>query len=131
MILAHKIALDPNDVQETYFRKAVGRARFAYNWALAEWQRQYEARQADHTLLKPSDAALRLQLNSLKREQFPWMLDVTKNAPQMAIIHLGQAFQNFFAGTAEYPTFKKKGRQESFTLTNDQFAIKGRKVRIP
>ena len=24
MILAHKIALDPNDVQETYFRKAAG-----------------------------------------------------------------------------------------------------------
>ncbi len=30
-MLAHKIALDPNDVQETYFRKAkaVGTARFA------------------------------------------------------------------------------------------------------
>ena len=33
MILAHKIALDPNDVQETYFRKAAGVARFAYHWA--------------------------------------------------------------------------------------------------
>lgn len=131
MILAHKIALDPNDVQETYFRKAVGTARFVYNWALAEWQRQYAAWKADDTLLKPSDAALRRQLNALKREQFPWMLDVTKNAPQMAIIYLGQAFKNFFAGTAEYPTFKKKGRHDSFTLTNDQFAIKGRKVHIP
>lgn len=131
MILAHKIALDPNDVQETYFRKAVGTARFVYNWALAEWQRQYAAWKADDTLSKPSDAALRRQLNALKREQFPWMLDVTKNAPQMAIIHLGQAFKNFFAGTAEYPTFKKKGRHDSFTLTNDQFAIKGRKVHIP
>ena len=33
MIRAHKIALDPNDVQETYCRKAAGIARFAYNWA--------------------------------------------------------------------------------------------------
>ena len=56
---------------------------------------------------------------------------MTKNAPQMAVIHLGQAFKNFFAGSAEYPTFKKKGRHDRFTLTNDQFAIKGRKVHIP
>ena len=44
---------------------------------------------------KPSDAALRRQLNAMKREQFPWMLEITKNAPQIAIIHLGQAFKNF------------------------------------
>ena len=40
MIVAHKIALDPNDKQATYFARAAGTARFAYNWALAEWQRQ-------------------------------------------------------------------------------------------
>ena len=131
MMLAHKIALDPHDVQETYCRKAAGIARFAYNWALAEWQRQYEAWKADPTGSKPSDPALRKQLNAIKGDQFPWMLEVTKNAPQMAIMHLGQAFKNFFAGTAEYPTFKKKGRHDSFTLTNDQFVMKDRKVHIP
>ena len=80
---------------------------------------------------QPSEAALRRQLNALKRDAFPWMLDVTKNAPQMAVIHLGQAFKNFFKGTAEYPTFKKKGRHDSFRLTNDQFVIKGRRVHVP
>ena len=34
MMLAHKIALDPNNVQATYFRKAAGTARFAYNCEL-------------------------------------------------------------------------------------------------
>ncbi|MDR1741023.1 MAG: helix-turn-helix domain-containing protein, partial [Synergistaceae bacterium] len=34
MILAHKIALVPNNVQRTHFAKAAGVARFAYNWAL-------------------------------------------------------------------------------------------------
>ena len=43
MILAHKIALDPNDVQETYFRKAAGVARFAYNWALDHLPPSYPA----------------------------------------------------------------------------------------
>ncbi len=59
------------------------------------------------------------------------MLEVTKNAPQMAIIHLGHALKNFFKGIAEYPTCKQKGRHDSFTLTNDQFTVKGRKVHIP
>ncbi|AUW94436.1 transposase [Sulfobacillus thermotolerans] len=131
MILAHKIALDPNNVQETYFRKAAGTARFAYNWALDQWQQQFDAWKADPTLPKPTEAALRRQLNALKRDAFPWMLEVTKNAPQMAIMHLGQAFKNFFAGIAEYPTFKKKGRHDSFTLTNDPFTVKGQKVHIP
>jgi putative transposase len=131
MILAHRIALDPNNQQATYLKKACGVARFAYNWALAEWKRQYEAWKADNTLPKPTEAALRRQLNAIKREQFPWMLEVTKCAPQMAIIQLGQAFQNFFAGRARYPQFRKKGVHDRFTLTNDQFDIGGSRIRIP
>ncbi|MFJ1258515.1 helix-turn-helix domain-containing protein, partial [Cupriavidus sp. CuC1] len=87
-------------MQATYFARTSGVARFAYNWALAEWKRQYEANKADSTQPKPSQAALRRQLNAVKREQFPWMLAVTKNAPQMAIMQLGDAFKNFFAGRA-------------------------------
>lgn len=131
MLIAHRIALDPNNAQATYFARAAGTARFAYNWALAEWGRQYSAWKEDNSLPKPSQAALRRQLNAIKREQFPWMREVTKNAPQMAIIQLGQAFQNFFAGRAKYPQFRKKGMYDRFTLTNDQFDIDGSRIRIP
>ncbi|WP_249355545.1 transposase [Chloracidobacterium aggregatum] len=131
MIIAHRIALDPNNAQATYFARACGVARFAYNWALAEWQRQYEAAKADPALPKPSQAALRRQLNAIKCEQFPWMLEVTKCAPQMAIIQLGEAFRNFFAGRARYPQFRKKGVHDRFTLTNDQFSVDGSRLRIP
>jgi len=31
MITAHKIALDPNNVQATHLARAAGTARFAYN----------------------------------------------------------------------------------------------------
>ena len=131
MIVAHKIALDPNNIQETSFRQAAGVARLAYKWALDQWQQQYIAWKDAPTLPKPSAAALRRQLNSLKRDAFPWMLEVTKNAPQMAIIPLGRAFQNVFGGTGKYPTFKQKGRHDSFSLTTDQFTVKGRKGQIP
>jgi len=131
VLIAHRIALDPNNAQATYLARAAGTARFAYNWALAEWKRQYEAWKADASHPRPSQHLLRRQLNAIKREQFPWMLEVTKNAPQMAIIQLGQAFQNFFAGRARYPRFRKKGVHDRFTLTNDQFSLDGSRIRIP
>ena len=131
MFVAHRIRLDPNNVQATYLARAAGTARFAYNWALKEWQKQYETCKADPTLPKPSEAALRRLLNSIKREQFPWMLEVTKNAPQMAIMQLGRAFENFFARRARYPRFRRKGQDDRFTLTNDQFRVEGRRICIP
>ena len=67
MLLVHKIALGPNNIQATHFARAAGTARFSYNWALAEWQRQYKAGE------KPSEMKLRRQLNAIKRDQFPWM----------------------------------------------------------
>ena len=42
MLIAHKIVLDPNNVQMTYFTRAAGTARFAYSRALGKWRRQYE-----------------------------------------------------------------------------------------
>ena len=131
MLIAHRIALDPNNVQASYLARAAGTARFAYNWALAEWKRQYEAWKLDNSLPKPSQAALRRQLNAIKREQFPWMLKVTKTAPQMALIQLGVAFSNFFAGRAGFPKFRRKGACDRFALTNDQFSIDDCRIRIP
>lgn len=90
MLRAHKIKLDPNQEQATYFAKACGVARHAYNWALAKWKEQYEAG------LKPNEAALRKQYNAIKPVEFSWALEVTKNAPQQAIKNAGTAFSNFF-----------------------------------
>ena len=129
--LAHKVELILNDRQRTSLAKAAGTARFAYNWALEEWKTQYEECQKNPKLKKPSEGALRKQLNAIKRQEFPWMLDVTKCAPQMAIMQLGDAFKNFFAGRAKYPQFRRKGVDDRFTLTNDQFKVKGRKLHIP
>ena len=125
MILAHKIQLNPNNVQRTYFTKACGVARFAYNWALAQWNERYKAGEA------VSESGLRKQLNAIKRETFPWMLEVTKCAPQLAIMDLGEAFKNFFAKRAGFPKFKKKGKSDRFSLSNDQFVVQNKTIRIP
>jgi putative transposase len=128
MIRAHRIRLYPNKEQATYFAKACGVARFAYNWALAKAKEEYEA---DNTV-KFNEARLRKELNAIKREQFPWMLEVTKCAPQLAIKDgLNRAFRNFFAKRAGFPKFHKKGINDSFSVSNDQFKIDGLFVRLP
>lgn len=76
MLRAHKIALAPNNTQATYFARAAGTARFAYNWALAAWKSQYAAHLLDPGLPKPSQESLRRELNAIKKAQFPWMLEV-------------------------------------------------------
>lgn len=144
MIKGHTIELTPNNKQATYFAKACGVARLAYNWALAEWQNQYQADKVyrdncqkngiaiDRTKLNnPSQFKLRKQLNFIKKTKFPFMFDVTKCSPQEAIIQLGKAFDNFFKGRAKYPQFRKKGINDKFSLTNDQFKIIGKNIKIP
>lgn len=127
MLLAHKVALDPNAAQRMYFARASGTARFAYNWALGEWQRQYKAGE------KPNDTALRRQLNAAKRESFPWMYDVGKAAVQEAIIDLGSAFRAFFEKRGKYPRFKRKDDRASFCAANEvgTFRADGDRIKLP
>lgn len=139
MLRSHKIRLDPTVRQSVYFARACGTARFAYNWALGQWQAQYEAHKVDPELPKPSEGALRRQLNAIKREQFPWMLEVTKCAPQEAIRALGEAYKNWWNSLSgkrkgppvKAPTFKKKDRRDSFKIHGNVVAVDGCRIRIP
>lgn len=133
MIRAHVIALDPTVKQSIHFARACGVARFAFNWSLAEWKRQYEAGE------KPSALKLKAQWNGIRRKEFPWSMEVTRSASAQAILNLGKAFSNFFrdlkkpngSRKARFPKFKKKGRNDSFAIWNDQTKIDGKRIRIP
>jgi putative transposase len=135
--LSHKIELKPSLAQVQYFAQASGVARFSYNWALTEWKRQYKAGE------KPSVYGLIKQQNAVKGQEWPWMRDVTKAAPQYAIHHLGKAYQNWWRDLkrpkgkrlgVKPPKPKKKGHHESFQVAdNGKSAVKpsGKAVKIP
>jgi putative transposase len=125
VIRAHKIRLDPTFKQQHYFRKACGVARFAWNWALAKWEENYQAGN------KISSLDLKKEFNASKKQAFPWVYEVTKYACQQPFIHLQKAFENFFSKRAGYPKFKKKGIHDSFYIGGDQIKVAGKKVKIP
>lgn len=126
MINAHKIRFHPTHEQAGYLAKAAGTARFVWNWALAEWKRQYEAGK------KPTALKLKKQFNEIRREQFPWTWDVTKNASDQPFLDLGKAFTAFFERKAWHPRFKSKKRSKpSFYLANDQLELGDHRLWIP
>jgi putative transposase len=131
MIKAHKIRLNPTAEQTIYFAKAAGTARFVWNWALAEWNRQSEAGE------KPTAFKLKKQFNEIRREQFPWTWEVTKNASDQPFLDLGKAFSAFFAGGKKgkrvgRTKFKSKKRsRSSFYLANDQCELGDHRIWIP
>jgi len=131
MIKAHKIRRNPTPEQANYFARAAGTARFTFNWAVAEWKRQYEAGE------KPSALKLRTQFHALRREQLPWTYNVTKCAIEGAFMDVAAAFKNYFEGRRAgrktgYPKFKSKKRsRQSFYLANDKFAVGDHWIDVP
>lgn len=136
------IELKPNNRQATYFKKACGVARFAYNWALVEWQKQYQEDKAyresceqsgltidESQLNLPSYGKINKLFNAIKREQFPFVMEITKCAPQIAIKQLSDAYKHFFKGESQYPKFRKKGEKDRFGLSNDLFKLKSENNR--
>jgi len=133
MLLAHRIELVPNKSQISYLINCCGCARFAYNWALTEWKNHWAEQQKfpkeERKYIREGD--LRKRLNAIKSTDYPFLLEVTKYAPQEAIKQLGTAFKNFFKGKAKYPTYRKRFVDDRFTIGNDQVKVKGNKVRLP
>ncbi len=140
---AQVIRLNPTPEQEEYFRKCCGTARHAYNWALARWKEE----RAAGRWAKMSD--LKAEYNRIKGEQFPWVYEVTKCAPEQEFRNLGQAFDHYRRMKKEgtlpklkhprkdgeqggFPHFKSKKRDRlSFYLANDKFSVDGFEIRIP
>jgi putative transposase len=131
MIRAHPIRLNPTPEQAHSFAKAAGTARYTFNWAVAEWKRQYEAGE------KPSALKLRTQFHALRKQQLPWTYDVTKCAIEGAFMDVAAAFKNFFEGRKAgrqtgYPKFKTKRRaRQSFYLSNDKFTVGDHWLSVP
>jgi putative transposase len=124
--LTHKIALDPTVKQRLYFARAAGTHRFVFNWALAEWNRQYEAGK------QPNANGLKKQFNVIYPVLFPWIAEVHRDCHSQPFTDLQTAFGNFFKGLADRPIFKRKNKDRlSFYVANDKLTVTDKTVRLP
>ncbi|HOR90365.1 MAG TPA: transposase [Clostridia bacterium] len=129
--ISHKILLIPNNKAITHFRKAFGCSRLAYNWGLNKWQEYYKQG------IKKTHLELKKEFNSIKKEEFPFVYEVSKYATQQPFLHLNAAFKKFFRdlekGKISYPKFKKKSKNSgSYYIGGDHVVIKDEKyLKIP
>lgn len=131
LTISHKIELIPNNKAITHFKKAFGCSRLAYNWGLAKWQEYYKQG------IKKSHLELKKEFNAIKKEQYPFVYEVSKYATQQPFVNLNLAFNKFFKdlkqGKLSYPKFKKKKENfGSYYIGGDQVVIKDNKyLKVP
>ena len=136
---SHRIALKPTLEQETLFGRHAGYARFAYNWALAEFSAGLEVGEW------LSERTLRPRWNQVKKMIAPWGAELSQNAAKYAIIDFGQAAtawgeyrQKVKAGQRPgrrvgFPRFKRRKHEQGFRADNgpDTVKVEGKVVILP
>src|SRR5260370_31359951 len=140
MKTAHKIRMNPTAEKVEDLKRACGTRRCIYNWGREHWEAEYQAYkleqetvpEAERTLKPPNAMDLKKQFNAIRETAYPCGYNVTKCVVEGAFDDLEKAYANIFAGRAEYPKYKKKGKShESFYLSNDKFAVVSHWISIP
>lgn len=129
---AYKTEINPNKTQLILLEKAVGIARFAYNWGLARRIEEYK------TTGKSSNAIdQHKQINALKSSEFPWMYEVSKCVVHESLRDLDKAYTNFFRRVknkdekAGYPKFKSKHRSKPSFRLEGSIGASYNRIKLP
>ena len=127
-----KFRLEPNETQKKQIQETLDSARFVYNRFLDLNEYAYQT-EGVHL----SYAMMCSLLTDLKQDpECPWLKQADSMALQTALKDLDEAFQNFFAGRAKYPKFKKKKRayKSAYRTRNQNGSIQiidKRHVKLP
>ena len=124
MILAKKVRLYPNEIQEQKLWQSVGTARFIYNWTLAKQEENYK-----NGGKFISDGVLRKEITQLKKNELSWLNEVSNNIAKQAVKDACDAYKRFFKGLSDKPRFKAKKRsKKSFYNDNVKLNVKDNKL---
>ena len=136
---SHRIALKPTPEQEVLFGQHAGYARFAYNWAVGEFQAGLRVGEW------LTERTLRPRWNRVKGMVAPWGTELSQNAAKYAIIDLGQgaAAWGEYRGRVKagqragrrvgFPKFKRRKHEQGFRADNgpETVRVDGRVVILP
>jgi putative transposase len=110
--------LYPTNAQTEILSRHCSDARFIWNLALEQWncyQPGYK-----HS---PGFAEQCRQLTEL-REGFPWVAEGSIIVQQQALRDFHQAWNNFFGGTHDRPTWRRKGAHEGFRIVGTDWEVR-------
>ena len=104
---ANTYRLDPTPEQAEQMAQIAGSCRYVFNLAL-------EQRRDWWRLGRTFNFASQCREVTMLRAEVDWLRAAPVHTLQQALKDLDQAYQNWWAGRTEYPTSRKKGRNDSF-----------------
>ena len=115
----YRFRIYPNSSQKELIEKTLGCSRQVYNDFLSMCIESFEN---DHDFkIKKYDL---IKLLPEYKETFPYLKEVDSVAVQQTVIHLYDAYVNFFRHNAEFPKFKKKKNDYGYTTMNINNSIR-------
>ena len=133
---AFKFRFYPDSEQKTLLEHYFGSTRFTYNKTLDYSIQHYAGRETKltddfgdliiikNTEFKPLSSTDRINYIQELKIIYPWLKNISSIALQQSIIHLNNAYSNFFKkvknnspkGRLGFPKFKKKHNRNSFKI---------------
>ena len=120
---AYKFRIYPNREQREYFARVFGSVRFFYNKSLSDMCDIY----------KSTGKFKNITPASYKKE-YPFLKEVDSLALCNAQISRNTAFKSFFRGQNDFPKYKSKRNDQSYTTNNQgsvKFSNNNRYISIP
>lgn len=127
MIKTIRVMLIPNKHQATRLFQFAGTARFAFNWALEQEKKNFEA---GGKFI--SDFELRKLFTQFKNEPSnKWLYTISNNVCKQAIKDAILAYQKFFNGLAQHPKYKSRKRNRpSFYIDPVKLQVTSTHVKL-
>ena len=118
-IRSYKIALDATDEQCAWFSQQCGYARFAFNYALSDYNdapRHWKE--------------LNSRFNKAKRD-IDWTHKMDQRAALFGIKHLGDAISRWKGGQNRRPKRKRRRDRQSYSTDPGSVITEGKRMRLP
>jgi putative transposase len=133
MLLGFKTELKLNNKQRTMLAQHAGVARHAWNWGLGLTKQilEHNPNNPEDKINFPSAIDLHKWLVALVKPENLWYYESSKCAPQFALRQLRTAWDDCFKKKKKAPRFKKKGRNDSFTLDGTIKVVDHFKIQVP
>lgn len=114
-IRAYKLQIIPNAEQRKALENYQGAARFSWNFGLSMISKAYKRRKDKANYMTVSKLITKLK----KTSRYAWLNEIPSDVVAQKLRDLDRAYQNFFAGRARYPRFRKKSPSWSIRFNFD------------
>jgi len=121
---SHKIKLYPTKEQEAKLAQQAGLARFVYNWAIDQNEKDYQEYKEGKREKAPSFYDLSREFTQYKKNNAPeWLSEAISQTSHHVIEDCSNAYKNFFTKKSKYPKYHKKGIKDIFYISNQSAKI--------